>query len=49
MEKVEKGRCMISMHSPHFPDGKITYGGKRVCERQTTAHGPRLEGQRLTA
>ena len=25
MEKVEKGSCMISMHSPHFPDGKITF------------------------
>ena len=25
MEKVEKGGCMISMHSPHLPDGKITF------------------------
>ena len=25
MEKVEKGSCMISMHSPHFPEGKINF------------------------
>ena len=25
MEKVEKGGCMISMHSPHLPDCKITF------------------------